>query len=101
MTSKRSRKIGPDRPVNYQIRLKGQLDAQWTAWFGGMTVTLTNDGDTVLTGPVADQAALHGLLRKVRDIGIPLVSVNEIHQSHQATDAPASARPPLKSGGTL
>ncbi len=62
----------------YQIRLKGQLDARWADWFGGMIVVLTEDGDTVLTGSVADQAALHGLLRKVRDIGIPLVSVNEL-----------------------
>jgi hypothetical protein len=62
----------------YQIRLKGQLDARWTGWFGGMVVALTADGDTLLTGPVADQAALYGLLRKVRDVGIPLVSVNEL-----------------------
>ncbi|MGB4805551.1 MAG: hypothetical protein WBV59_23115 [Anaerolineae bacterium] len=69
----------PSQPVVYQIRLKGQLDARWTDWFGGMAVDLTEDGDTLLTGPVADQAALHGLLRKVRDVGIPLVSVNEIN----------------------
>jgi hypothetical protein len=62
----------------YQIRLKGQLEARWTDWFGGMAVDLTEDGDTLLTGPVADQAALHGLLRKVRDLGIPLASVNEL-----------------------
>lgn len=68
----------PDQPAIYQIRLKGQLDALWTDWFGGMAVTLTGDGDTLLTGPVADQAALHGLLRKVRDLGIPLVSVTEM-----------------------
>jgi hypothetical protein len=68
----------PDQSIVYRIRLKGQLDDGWTDWFGGMAVALTEDGDTLLTGPVADQAALHGLLRKVRDIGIPLVSVNEI-----------------------
>jgi hypothetical protein len=78
MTSTRQRKTGPDQPMVYQIRLKGQLDARWADWFGGMIVVLTEDGDTVLTGSVADQAALHGLLRKVRDIGIPLVSVNEL-----------------------
>ena len=78
MTSTCHREIGPDQPMIYQIRLKGQLDARWTDWFGGMAVALTEDGDTLLTGPVADQAALHGLLRKVRDVGIPLVSVNEI-----------------------
>jgi hypothetical protein len=59
----------------YQIRIKGQLDSQWTDWFEGLTITLEEDGDTLLTGPVADQAALHGLLKKVRDLGMPLVSV--------------------------
>ena len=59
----------------YQIRIKGFLDRQWTDWFGGMTISPTEDGDTLLTGPVEDQAALHGLLRKVRDSGMSLVSV--------------------------
>jgi len=59
----------------YQIRLKGHLGSQWTDWFGGLAITLEEDGDTLLTGPVIDQAALHGLLRKVRDLGMPLVSV--------------------------
>ncbi len=62
----------------YEIRLKGHLDAQWTAWFEYLTITLEENGDTLLSGPVADQAALHGLLRKVRDLGMPLVSVNRI-----------------------
>ena len=59
----------------YQIRLKGHLDRQWSDWFGGLTITLEDNGETLLTGPVVDQAALHGLLRKVRDIGMPLLSV--------------------------
>lgn len=59
----------------YQIRIKGLLDRQWTDWFGGMTVSATEDGDTLLTGPVEDQAALHGLLKRVRDLGMPLISV--------------------------
>ncbi len=62
----------------YQIRLKGHLGREWTDWFGGLTITLEENGDTLLTGPVIDQAALHGLLRKVRDLGMPLVSVNRV-----------------------
>ncbi len=60
----------------YKIRLKGHLDGRWTDWFEGLTITLEDNGDTLLTGSVVDQAALHGLLKKVRDLGIPLLSVN-------------------------
>ena len=63
-----------DQAMVYQIRLKGHLDHKWTDWFGGMAVTLEDNGETLLTGPVVDQAALHGLLRKVRDLGLPLIS---------------------------
>jgi hypothetical protein len=62
----------------YQIRLKGHLGRQWTDWFGGLTITLEDSGDMLLTGPVVDQAALHGVLRKVRDLGMPLLSVNAV-----------------------
>ncbi len=68
----------PDHPLVYQIKLEGHLGSQWTAWFDGLTITKEDDGNTLLTGPVIDQAALHGLLRKVRDLGIPLLSVNQI-----------------------
>lgn len=62
----------------YQIIVKGVLDSRWSDWFEGMTVTPKPDGETVLTGPVADQAALHGLLQKIRDMGLPLVSVGPV-----------------------
>jgi hypothetical protein len=62
----------------YEIRLKGHLDTQWMAWFDGLTITLDENGNTLLSGPVADQSALHGLLRKVRDLGMPLISVAPI-----------------------
>ena len=75
----------PGQPRIYQIRLKGHLDSRWTDWFEGLTITLEEDGDTLLSGPVLDQAALHGLLKKVRDLGMPLVSVVQIQalDSHQ------------------
>jgi hypothetical protein len=65
-------------PGVYEIRLKGHLDAKWADWFDGLTITRADNGETLLRGPVVDQAALHGVLRKVRDLGLPLVSVNQI-----------------------
>jgi hypothetical protein len=62
-------------PELYEIRLKGHLDNRWAGWFVGMTLTREANGDTLLTGPVVDQAALHGLLRNVRDLALPLASV--------------------------
>ncbi len=67
-----------DHTVVYQIRIKGHLGPQWIGWFEGLTITLEEDGDTLLTGPVVDQAALHGLLKKVRDLGMPLVSIVQV-----------------------
>ena len=62
----------------YEIRLKGHLQARWAKWFEGLTIRLEDNGDTLLTGPLVDQAALHGLLKKVRDLGLPLLSVNSV-----------------------
>ena len=76
MSSKRSPKTNPGQPNVYQIRIKGHLSDQWTGWFEGLTITLEENGDTLLTGPVIDQAALFGLLKKVRDLGMSLVSIN-------------------------
>ena len=62
-------------PEHYEIRVKGHLDNRWTDWFSGLTITSLDNGETLLTGSVVDQAALHGVLRKVRDLGMPLLSV--------------------------
>ncbi|MBK6432022.1 MAG: hypothetical protein WAW03_03055 [Anaerolineae bacterium] len=78
MSNKRNPIIDPIQTIVYQIRLKGHLSHQWTEWFEGLTITLEDEGNTLLTGPVIDQAALHGLLKKVRDLGMPLISVNRI-----------------------
>jgi hypothetical protein len=75
-------KTNSKQPMLYQIRVKSHLGSDWTNWFDGLTITLQENGDTLLTGPVVDQAALHGLLKKVRDLGMPLVSVNPVESSH-------------------
>ncbi len=76
MPNKRNVHIEASQPMIYHVRIKGHLGRQWTEWLGGMTITPEENGDTLLTGPVVDQAALYGLLRKVRDLGMPLLSVN-------------------------
>ena len=80
--------IEPSRPPVYQIRVGGQLGPHWTDWFGGLTITPEANGDTLVTGPVVDQAALHGLLRRVRDLGLPLLAVIRLAPG----DAEVSAR---------
>ena len=65
-------------PLIYQIRVQGHLDRKWADWFSGLSITSLENGETLLTGPVLDQAALHGLLKKVRDVGLPLVAVIRI-----------------------
>ena len=76
-------------PGRYEIRLKGHLDSRWAAWFDGLSLTNESDGTTIIRGPVADQAALHGLLQKVRDIGLPLISVTQV-QPDQPECLPSS-----------
>lgn len=75
---------GGAEPRRYQIRLHGQLDQRWSDWFGGFTITNQSDGTTMLTGPVVDQAALHGLLRRVGDLGVTLISLNITNESKEA-----------------
>ena len=76
MSDKKTYNEKQNQPQRYEIRIKGHLDDRWAEWFEGLTITLEENGDTFLTGLVVDQAALHGLLKKVRDLGIPLLSVN-------------------------
>lgn len=68
----------PEALAQYEIRIKGHLGSQWTDWFDGLRLTRDANGETRLTGPVVDQAALHGVLRKVRDLGLPLLAVTRI-----------------------
>jgi hypothetical protein len=79
MPNERSPEDHADQPMVYQIRLKGHLGTKWADWFDGLTITLEDGGDTLRTGPVVDQDALHGLLKKVRDLGMPLLSVNRVN----------------------
>ena len=78
MADKHNQKTDPGQPMVYQIRIKGHLGQEWTDWFEGLTITLEENGDTLLTGPVVDQGALHGLLKKVRDLGMPLLSIDPV-----------------------
>ena len=78
MSNKRNPITDPSQPMLYQIRIKGHLSDQWADWFGEVIITLEDNGNTLLTGPVIDQAALHGWLKKVRDFGMPLISVNRV-----------------------
>jgi hypothetical protein len=79
MSNKLNRETDQTEPMDYQIRIKGHLGPQWSDWFEDLTITLETNGDTLLTGPVVDQAALHGLLKKVRDLAMPLISVTRVN----------------------
>jgi len=78
MSNHPDNKTNSSQPLVYQIRIEGHLGQQWIDWFDGLSITLEENGDTLLTGPVTDQAALHGLLKKVRDLGLPLVSISRV-----------------------
>ena len=86
---------GAHRAGDYEIRLRGHLAARWSDWFDGLTLTRASDGTTLLRGHVADQAALHGLLQRVRDTGLPLVSVTPV-----VPTPPTAERPTQQGGGT-
>ena len=77
MTRERDTPAGPGGPTAYRVRITGRLDPAWSDWFEGLAITV-DGGETLITGPVTDQAALHGLLRRVRDLGLPLVSVTPL-----------------------
>ena len=83
MLNKHNPEHDADQPMVYQIRIKGHLGRLWMDWFEGLTITLEKDGDTLLTCPVIDQAALYGILKKVRDLGVPLLSVNSVGPGRQ------------------
>ena len=93
MSNKLNSEIDPSQPMVYQIRIKGHLGRQWTDWFEGLAITLEDNGETLLTGPVVDQAALHGLLKKVRDGGIPLLSVIRVKPDLLVTEIYSSIVP--------
>jgi len=78
MPDRYSAQTEQQEPIVYQVRIKGHLEDQWADWFEGMSITLEDDGTTLLSGPVIDQAALYGLLRKIRDVGVPLISVYRV-----------------------
>ncbi|MCB0551507.1 MAG: hypothetical protein KDD19_28335 [Phaeodactylibacter sp.] len=83
MFNERNPETDTGQSMVYQIRLRGHLSLQWEDWFYGFTITLEDNGDTLLTGPVPDQSALYGLLRKVRDLGLPLLSLHCIEITHK------------------
>lgn len=89
-----TRRPGPPAPTHYELRVKGHLDEYWSVWFSGMALIREDNGTTTLRGPVADQAALHGLLAKVRDIGTTLISVTTTDIPGGAGDAGTALAPP-------
>jgi hypothetical protein len=87
MTSKQSQETTSEGPTVYEMRIKGHLGSEWTDWFEGLTIQLEENGETSLTGLVADQAALYGLIKKVRDVGLPLLSVQRVGPGQEEVPA--------------
>ena len=88
-----------DQPHHYEIRVEGHLEARWSAWFDGLRLTLDDDGTTAIHGPVADQSALHGVLQRLRDLGVPLVSVTQLDRTTpHAPPATGAAAAPTHEG---
>ncbi len=85
MTDEQQANPDANQQTIYQFRIKGHLGTQWMGWFEGLTVTLEEDGNTLLSGPVIDQSAMHGILKKIRDLGMPLLSVNSVETRTQDT----------------
>lgn len=88
MADNRDPRTDSDQPMVYHIRIKGHLDQQWAGWFEGLTIMLEETGDTLLSGQLVDQAALHGLLKKIRDLGLPLLSVNSLESGRPNPSEP-------------
>jgi hypothetical protein len=82
MPNEQKSEHGPDQSKVFEIRIQGHLSQQWMDWFAGLTLTLEEDGNTLLSGPVVDQSALHGILKRIRDLGLPLLSVNSMDPDH-------------------
>ena len=89
-----NRRLGPHAPAHYELRVEGHLDEYWSTWFGGLALIREDDGTTTLRGLVTDQAALHGLLAKVRDIGAPRISVKTTDTPDRAGHAGPALAPP-------
>jgi hypothetical protein len=87
-----NQRLGPDAPAHYELRIEGHLDGYWSAWFNGLTLTREDDGTTTLRGAVTDQAELHSLIAKVRDLGVPLLSVKIIDTPGRAAGLPETGR---------
>jgi hypothetical protein len=83
MSGKQTFDVKHNQHPCYEIHLKGKLDERWAEWFDGLTITLEENGNTLLSGPLADQAALHGILKKVRDLGLTLLSVNSVEPDNK------------------